>query len=376
MNRLPARAEDHASALAVSAVLSALVAFAALGEDTGFEPAFDHDMYAGMMATGVSDPGDLIDDYELQQFEYLFIAPPAAEPWIQGGGIRPFDPEGFPDDFVSGLVPVVQDGVTNYPVYVVEDPDTRERVFANANLEEIGAVDPPEDYAPTWFVDCRYPDLHERGWDEEYIEFITQCYDPSRVIIRYRLMTEAEVIKYVWRASIGAALSALTEGGGMAMVSWEGGSVTNIQFVDIEAVSNGVMVTIAYPEGFTNELAIFTCPDLLGFWFDWAATTNVSATTNWIQWLDTDATNAGARFYAAGNATSNGVTDPDSDALLWAWEQYVYHTCPTNSDTDGDGLSDYAEVIELDTDPNNDDTNKPAVQIIFPPNGYRWVWVP
>ena len=328
------------------------------------------------MSAQVAGLDDIIADFELRQFEYLFIAPPGEAPWVQGGGILPFDPEDFPKDFVAGLVPETRNGITNYTVYVFEDPETHERVFANADQTEIAAVDPPDDYDPNWFVDYRYPDLHERGWDEDYIEFITACYRPDRVVMRYRLMAEPEVIKYVWRASIEAVLLAESGSGGMMCSTWEGGSVTNIQFVGIGPVSNGVEVLIAYPTNTMDELDIFSCSDLIEGWFDLAATIDTSTNTNCVAWVDTDATNVSVRHYAAGNADSNSITDPDGDGLLWAREKYMYHTCPTNSDTDGDGLSDYEEVIELDTDPNNDDTNPPSVQIVFPPNGYRWVWVP
>lgn len=109
------------------------------------------------MSAQVAGLDDIIADFELRQFEYLFIAPPGEAPWVQGGGILPFDPEDFPKDFVAGLVPETRNGITNYTVYVFEDPETHERVFANANQTEIAAVDPPEDYDPNWFVDYRYP---------------------------------------------------------------------------------------------------------------------------------------------------------------------------------------------------------------------------
>jgi len=130
-----------------------------------------------------------------------------------------------------------------------------------------------------------------------------------------------------------------------------------------------------YPDDYANDLDVFTCSDLIEFWWDWADTISVSG-TNYVEWTDTGATGVSPRFYAAGNAQTNGVTDPDSDGLTWAREKYMYHTCPTNWDSDGDTLSDYEEVISLNTDPNNDDTNRPTAAMVFPPDGYRWVWMP
>ena len=55
---------------------------------------------------------------------------------------------------------------------------------------------------------------------------------------------------------------------------------------------------------------------------------------------------------------------------------FMYHTCPTNWDSDGDHLSDSNEVLNLHTDPNNGNTNPPTVWIVFPSNNYVKVWLP
>ena len=54
----------------------------------------------------------------------------------------------------------------------------------------------------------------------------------------------------------------------------------------------------------------------------------------------------------------------------------MYHSSPTNSDTDSDTLSDYYEVMALDTDPCNSDTTKPVAMISYPTNSFTWVWMP
>ena len=98
----------------------------------------------------------------------------------------------------------------------------------------------------------------------------------------------------------------------------------------------------------------------------------MSSSTNWIEWLDTEATNIPIRFYCAGNAD----LDSDGDGLKDAQEKYMYHSSPTNWDTDGDGLSDSNEVMTLNTDPCNPATNKPVAMITFPANNYNWIWMP
>lgn len=134
--------------------------------------------------------------------------------------------------------------------------------------------------------------------------------------------------------------------------------------------------------GYSNDLDIFTVDGgsgVLDFWWDLAANTNVSTSTNFITWIDTDAVNAigGIRFYAASNADTNSPgVDEDSDSLSWGREHFMYHTSPTNSDSDGDGYSDYEEVINMNTDPNNDNTNIPAISIDSPINDTERISLP
>jgi hypothetical protein len=78
---------------------------------------------------------DLVGSFSAQQFGWLTVALPGTEPWVQGGRPAPvpFAPEGFPQAFLEGLVPVERyQTVAVYPLQVVEDPHTRELTFYNA----------------------------------------------------------------------------------------------------------------------------------------------------------------------------------------------------------------------------------------------------
>jgi hypothetical protein len=137
--------------------------------------------------------------------------------------------------------------------------------------------------------------------------------------------------------------------------------------------TNGMKMTLAYPDGFTNRLDIFNSSDLIGNWWDLAVSaTNSSTTTNFIHWVDVNAFLQNVRFYNAGNAD----LDSDGDGISDAREKFMYHTCATNSDSDGDGLSDSNEVFVAHTDPNNSKTNKPIVWISYPVDEGRKVWLP
>jgi len=302
-----------------------------LDSDEELEALFDWWLYEQLMSTQVADIHELIVDYEWQQLQFLPVGPPDPDLiLVQGAGIIPFDPQegGFSEGFLNGLLPEIVDGITMYPITVFEDWETRDRVILNSADQEIASLAPPTGYDPKWFVLDKYPDLYYSGRSQEEIEFLVGFYDPARIVIQYKLILEEDLIKYVWRKSIQAA--AMAEGGGGAMMGmgWEGGSVSNIEFTAIDW-TNGIEMTIAYPDDFTNRLDIYTCSDLVEFWWDLAVTTNINASTNWIAWKDVQATNEGImmRFYAAGNAD----LDTDGDGIPDAREHHLYHSDPTNA---------------------------------------------
>ena len=161
------------------------------------------------------------------------------------------------------------------------------------------------------------------------------------------------------------------------LLRYDGPAVTNLVITAIEPQTNGMLLTLAYPTNFTNRVDFFTSTELgSNAWWDLAATTNVNTTTNWIEWLDTNANGKEIRFYATGNADTNSTTDPDGDGLTWARELFLYHSSPTNADTDGDGLGDYTEAILLRTDPSNPDRTNPVVWFVFPTNMSERIWLP
>ena len=342
---------------------------------------FDSDLYKEFKSQEVANLADLVTDFEYQQTLWMAIAPPYTEfwGWTQDAGPNPmpFAPAGFPKDFLAGLVPAYRDGVVVYPVTAWEDWKTRDRVFYNADGKEIGSAQAPQGYDPRWYVLDAYPDLDTRGWSADYINGLALIYEPSHLLIRYDLILEEDLIKWVavqsiWKAA--AAQTAALQGGGMALMRLPAAD-SNIVVQAVTRETNGVKLEIGYPDNFTNHLEIFTCTDLVPFWWTVTSTNLSTAGTNTIYWTDTD-TNPVVRFFAVGNADTNSTTDPDGDGLTWAREIYLYHSSPTTNDTDHDGLHDDVEVLVLNTDPNNNDTNKPVAQISFPTNNYQWVWMP
>lgn len=323
-----------------------------------------------LSANAVYSGDDLVTLFREQQALYLSITPPTPDFTLrQPCGIIPFDIKGFPDGFLKGLIEETDKGCPVYTVIIAEDAVTRETVFANAKGYEIHAVAGAKDYDPWWFLASIYPDLGTDKYSREQIEMLRNCYDPAHIQIEVKLLPVEYIETYATEmASVTAAPSS---GGGTPMMRYSGPAVTNLQFTAIETQTNGILLTLAYPTtGFTNRVDFFTCTNLVDFWWDLAVTTNVSPSTNWIEWLDTSPPEL--RFYAAGNAD----IDTDGDGLADARERFMYHTSVTTNDTDGDLLSDYEEVINRHTDPNNSDTNLPTASIMFPANGSGKVWLP
>lgn len=323
----------------------------------------------------VSGAEDIVAVFRPEQDKFNRLSPPAPGFRLrQPCGILLFGPKALPAGMAAGLIEGEDHGFPVYLLVVAEDPATREIVFANADGKEVYAAKPEPGYDPWAYLRERYPDMDDGAYPAKTVEYLMQCYDPARVQAAFTLLPVEYAEKYATALAEEAAASPDRPGGGMAMMRYSGPPVTNLQFTAIEAQTNGMLLTLAYPDGFTNRVDFFTCTNLVDFWWDLAATTNVNASTNWIEWLDGSPPDF--RLYAAGNADTNAETDPDGDSLTWAREMFLYHSSPTNYDTDGDGSSDYTEAVLMRTDPCNGETNMPAVSFLFPTNGAERVWVP
>jgi hypothetical protein len=169
-------------------------------------------------------------------------------------------------------------------------------------------------------------------------------YDPARLQLKADVIPIEQAPFYAYTAAaVEAASLALAEqegrGGGVKM-AYSGPPVSNLCITAIELLTNKVIrLTItypwdgaSYPEGcFTSRVDLLAAPDLLDRWCELLATTNVSASTNWIEWTDSTASNSTLtpRFYWAGNAD----LDSDGDGFADAREILMYHSDPANSNS-------------------------------------------
>lgn len=335
--------------------------------------------YAGYASWKVLSLADMAELYALEWERSLPLSLPFQDLYLEKAPVEVllFDRKDFPRGFVKRLVAVEANGIATYPVTILMDAEARRLLFYNARSERIAVTELPEWFDPEESVRL----LFGHGvWPDT-----TWAETANRMQLYCELIEKRELVNYVIRLCLVkeqgtdqsktavAAKTAAMESGGVMMSSYNGPSVSNIQFTSIDSVSNRTEMVIAYPDGYTNRLDVFRTASLLDNpWWDLVCTTNTGG-TNWIGWTDTSTT--GKMFYVAANADCTAATDSDEDGLPWGREKYLYHTSPANSDTDSDTINDGQEVSNR-TDPNNPDAGKPVTVIILPANGSQRMWIP
>ncbi len=323
------------------------------------KPAVDPETYKALMAAQVSDIHDLEDFFFEQRDQYLAVLPPDPHFILRQPGcpdMLPFWPKSFPAEFVKDLVPAYENTVPVYPITILEDPETRETVFLNADGREFYAVPSVPGYDPYSFVKWRYPSLYSGFYSKDWVAELETLYDPARIQILVRLIPVEYVEQYLYAAArLEEEQAKQTQllggkaGGGMRLLGME--EYSNHLWLSIQGPAQGLPtpeVTAHMPPEFTNQIEIFTATNLLDFWWTLAVTNISTAGTDQYVWADSSIEGTDVRFYALANAD----VDSDSDDLADGREKFVYHTNPNLADTDGDGASDGDEVAH-DLNPLN-----------------------
>jgi hypothetical protein len=248
-SRRPARPFVIRAVFATLVLLGASLLLAQVFDTTKVEATFDWDLYKEYKTHEVVTLAELVQDFEYQQAQWMPIAPPSTEcwGWTQEASPTPmpFDQAGFPKDFLAGLVPASRGGVTIFPLTVWEDPKSRDRVFYNADGKEIGSVPAQQDYDPRWCLAEMYPDLATQSWTADYVDWLTLVYDPSHLQIRFDLILDDDLIKWVLAKSIRAAArkqaaAQLAALGGTTMLMRSPLADSNIVIQSCAPVTNGI----------------------------------------------------------------------------------------------------------------------------------------
>jgi len=349
------------------AALVAVLCLAALASDTSRTEkpaAVDAEQYADFIENEVFDIRDLAEGAEIQRRRFNRMTPPGFS-WVQPmfPPVVPFDSENFDEKFLGELLGEDKNSVAIYPLSLTLDPKTRETLVYNADGKLIAAI--PADRV-------------SREWPEDA--------DPARVTLQLDLLPSEDVEPYLYtesriveyeetrtaktKKSSGMALRSLgasefgiagvqrlTNGNTQITVTngTEAAEVFAYTVWHTSSVSE-VVWTNEFDEVLTNSHTAWhpVSPAFDGIESAWEClSTNLPLINGVGVYEDVDIPdNARVRFYAVVK-----LMDSDGDGLSDGAEILVYRTDPDNPDSDGDGLSDYDEVITYGTNPNDPDSD-------------------
>lgn len=326
------------------------------GQESKESSLIDQAEYNEIMANRVSNAHGIEDLLTEQQATFLPITPPApelilAQPWIPD--VVPFSTKEFPADFLKSLPGYYEYSVPVYPLTVIEDPKTRETVFFNSDGKEFYSLTPPYGYDPFDVLRQKWPWLFDGKHSADEVELYKALYDPARIQLTAKLISEDDVEHYLYAkarvAAAAAALAPLGPSGGGMMLMMVGGDATNDFFICSLVQTNGLEVGVHIPETtnftvdvFTFDADIYRTFDGLTYAWDIAATNLIVATNSIVLWTDAVYQVSANRFYGAGNADR----DADGDGVPDDREIFVYKSSTNSVDSDGDGMSDGAEVAQ------------------------------
>jgi len=342
------------------AALVAVLCLAALASDSARiekPAAVDAEQYADFIENEVFDIQDLAEGAEIQRRMFNRITPQGIS-WVQPmfPPVVPFDAENFDEKFLDELLGEDKNSVAIYPLSLALDPKTRETLVFNAEGKLIATVPAdrisrewPEDADParvTLQLDLLpaedvEPYLYTESRIADYSETLAAKTTKSGEMVLRSLGASEFGIAGVQRLTNGSMRITVTNGADTAEVFsytvWHTSTITTNEWVDEYGVTN-----IG-----TNTLWTPVSPPFNGIESEWEClTTNLALSGGVGVYEDANiSSNARVRFYAVANRL-----DSDGDGLSDGAEIFIHRTDPGNPDTDGDGWSDTEELAE-ETDP-------------------------
>lgn len=322
--------------------------------DEDITPGVSEEAYSDLMANEALDVQDLAEGAEVQRRMFNIMTPPDFS-WLQPmfPSVVPFDSKYFDDTFLDGLLGEDRNSVAVYPLSLVLDPKTRETLIYNAEGELIATV-PSDGESRTWPEDA----------------------DPSRVTLKLDLLPSEDAEQYLYTEDrIAETLTARAKSkpprDAVVGLKSLGDNTNIIGILDFQHLTNGNFLltvtnggdvaevfsyTVAYTscaiptnwidlDGMTNfGTNIFwgpTSPPFNGLENTWECReTNLTLTNGVGTWEDAEiSTNDRVRYYGVYKKA-----DSDGDELSDGAELFVYHTNPALVDTDGDGMPDGWEL--------------------------------
>ena len=187
--------------------------------------------------------------FRAQQQWVLPIAPPTGSPFLQHGHPKalPFEPADFPLEMRQKLPGLVAYDCPVYPIFLIEDPDTRATVILNMHGEPVHSIPPPPDFNPSAYAQEKFPGL---GTDAESSALLA-LYDPARIQIAVDLVPAEFYADYL------AAVDRLGDDRYGGIIITSSPHTSNDLWLEINGVTHGYTgwtadLTIHTPAGDTN----------------------------------------------------------------------------------------------------------------------------
>jgi hypothetical protein len=219
-------------------------------------------------------------------------------------------------------------GTPTYYLHIVENRETRALEFRSRKGTILYTLTAPQGYFPFDQLATIYPGLYSGRFSSEVVSEYEAMYDPARVEIVVRLIPsdpeyvepylygKAKVREYEWAARLAAEDD---EQGGMMMLM---GGPEELRITSVSVLTNGILLELSFPEGFTNEVHIFKTQHLVAGVWELAATGLHPDGTNNMTWLYTGTEDFAALTFA------DGIRDTDEDGWPDSHEFFLYKTDP------------------------------------------------
>jgi hypothetical protein len=218
-----------------------------------------------------------------------------------------------------------------YPIFLIEDPDTRATVILNMHGEAVHTVPPPPDYNPYAYAQAKFPGLGRVP--RRRVLALLALYDPARIQVAVDLVPAEFYANYLAADSAEAAYSFPDSGGGMQPLGGGGFAITALDRLgdDLELTFTGDDACY-YVIDACSELGLAA----------WNPVDIVLGETGDMTWTGA-ADPAAARFFRVREIPISAPGDQDQDGLDDLAE-LALGTNPLSPDSDGDGLLDTWEL--------------------------------
>jgi hypothetical protein len=351
--RLPKILKTPAIRIGIAAIIAALCLAALASGTSRIEKTatIDAEQFADFINNEIFDIQDLAEGAEIQRRMFNRMTPPGFA-WVQPmfPPVVPFDAENFDEQFLDELLGGDKNSVAIYLLTLALDPKTHETLVYNADGKLIAAIPADRVY---------------REWPEDA--------DPARVTLQLDLLPAEDIEPYLYTESRIAEYDEFqsaksTKSGEMVLRSL---SASEFGIAGIQLLTNGNMQITVTNGAVAAEVYSYTVwhtsTVTTNEWVDEYGATNTSTNTLWTpvsppfngidsEWecLTTNlvlsggvgiyddvnsSSNARVRFYAVANRL-----DSDGDGLSDGAEIFIHRTDPEDPDADGDGVGDGVEI--------------------------------